>query len=60
MSILFSAVPMCYFSIHSYSIFDNECGAVATSYKSQCDGKKFIENLEDAFLQIYKILSNVK
>ncbi|XP_055384732.1 carnitine O-palmitoyltransferase 2, mitochondrial [Condylostylus longicornis] len=39
-----------------YSIQNDECGAVVTSYEGQRDGKAFVDSLNDAFKKIQIIL----
>ncbi|XP_055857990.1 carnitine O-palmitoyltransferase 2, mitochondrial [Episyrphus balteatus] len=43
-----------------YTIQDDECGAIATTYKGQCNGSMFIDSLNEAFTKIRDILETEK
>ncbi|KAM7352815.1 carnitine palmitoyltransferase 2 [Cochliomyia hominivorax] len=43
-----------------YSIQNEECGAIVTSYENGCNGEEFINSLEQAFNAIHKVIVESK
>lgn len=43
-----------------YSIQNEECGAIVTSYKNGCNGQEFVNSLEQAFNAIRKVIVDSK